>query len=136
MLAHSGSRRLMARRRPQAGEPAGARIWPRILVFLLLLCFVAQGTAVQSHVHFSGDEASIAAASGNGPTQLARPAKGHAPAVCPLCQEAAMAGAYVLASAPALPPPPAPLLWAAPARLAPFALLTPSLGWRSRAPPA
>jgi hypothetical protein len=54
---------------------------------------------------------------------------------CPLCQEAAMAGAYLLPPAIVIPPPPAPLPWIAAATIGEFNLLAPALGWLSRAPP-
>jgi len=106
----------------------------RSLVLLLLLCFVVQGTAVQSHVHFVA-HASPALA-GSSTAHLAAPSsKGDSPVDCPLCQEAAMAGSYVLPSVPVLPPPPALVVWTAVAAMAAFTLLTPTLGWLSRAPP-
>jgi hypothetical protein len=106
-----------------------------MLVFLLLFAFVAQGTAVQSHVHPAGDARPFASPARAGHAQLSPKASDNPAADCPLCQEAAMAGAYVLAAAPALPPPPAPMLWSAPAVAAQFVLPAPALGWRSRAPP-
>jgi hypothetical protein len=121
---------------PLAGSLlARVRRVPRLLVFLLLLCFVVEGTAVQSHVHFVRQASRLAATSGATYVETAPAGKGDSPADCPLCQEAAMAGAYVLPPVPVLPPPPAPVLWTVAAILPAFALLAPSLGWLSRAPP-
>lgn len=113
----------------------GARSLPRLLVFLLLLCFVVNGTALQSHVHFVQQANSFAPAPGHSQIDTAPAGKGNSPADCPLCQEAAMAGAYVLPAVPVLPPAPAPVLWIAEATLPAFALLAPAFGWLSRAPP-
>ena len=112
-----------------------AREVPRLLVLLLLLCFVVQGTEVQSHVHFVRQAVSLTVASGNAQVEATPAGKSDSPADCPLCRESAMAGDYVLPSAPVLPPPPEQVLWNAAAVLAAFTLLAPPLGWLSRAPP-
>ena len=114
---------------------ASARRLPRTLLFLLLFCFVLQGTAVQSHVHFHGRARLPIAANSHGLVLLAASGKSDGIADCALCREAATAGAYVLPSSPVLPPPPAPLRWIAPADLSAFALPAAPLGWLSRAPP-
>jgi hypothetical protein len=108
---------------------------PRVLVFLLLLFFVAQSTAVQSHVHFTGEAGRTVAATADGHVRVVPSSKASSSADCPLCQEAAMAGAYVLSPVAALPPPPAAIEPAAVAGIAGFALPAPPLGWLSRAPP-
>jgi hypothetical protein len=107
---------------------------PRLIVFLLALCFVVQSTAVQTHVHFA-EQANASAAASTGHIEAVTSSKGNSPADCPLCQEAAMAGAYVLPDVPALPPPPTSVLWTATTAMATFAILAPPLGWLSRAPP-
>jgi len=122
------------RAEPLARDPH-RRVWSHWLVVLLLFCFVAQGTAVQSHVHFVGHASPAFEGSVAVRLTAAPSGNGDSPANCPLCQEAAMAGAYVLPQAPTLPPPPAPALRIAVAAMAAFTLLTPSLGWLSRAPP-
>lgn len=116
-----------------AGGPAGRRALPRLLIFLLLLGFVAQTIVVQGHVHFVQQASSLAA--GHSRIEAAPSGNGDSPADCPLCQEAATAGAYLLPALPVLPPPPAPALWTAQAALVSFALLSAPLGWLSRAPP-
>ena len=114
---------------------AYARAVRRLLVVFVLACFVAQGTAVQSHLHWVEHSAATAAGQGHGYVDSAPSRKGESPADCPLCQAAAVAGAFVLPAIPALPPPPPAALWHATPTLASFALLPPSLGWLSRAPP-
>jgi hypothetical protein len=118
-----------------AGSRARARALPRVLVFLLLLCFVAQSTAVQSHVHLIGDGGRTVAATADGHTRVIPSSTASPAADCPLCQEAAMAGAYVLSPVAALPPPPPAIEPAAVAASVGFALPAPPLGWLSRAPP-
>lgn len=112
-----------------------ARAWPRALVMLLLACLLIHGTAIQTHIHFTGQARLAAAMSGAQAGQTVKSGSGGDATECPLCQEAAMAGAYVLPPVPVLPPPPAPVLWTVAAILPAFALLAPSLGWLSRAPP-
>jgi hypothetical protein len=110
------------------------RDMPGLIVFLLALAFMVHGTAVQSHVHFA--EQATATAAPNAVQIEASPSKdGDSSAFCPLCQEAAMARAYLLPSAPIVPPPPATDHWAFIAAIAAFAILAPPLGWSSRAPP-
>jgi hypothetical protein len=118
-------------------DPAGrlARALPRVLVFLLLLCFVAQSTAVQSHVHFTGAAGRTVAATADGHARVIPSSTASPAADCPLCQEAAMAGAYVLSPVATLPPPPPAIEPAAVAASVGFALPAPPLGWLSRAPP-
>ena len=112
-----------------------ARGWPRAFVGLLLLCLLAQGIAVQSHLHFD-PQARAATAGTSHRLGLSAPKTPDPAADCPLCQEAAMAGVYVLPSLPVLllPPPPPPR-WLAATTFASFGLLTAALGWQSRAPP-
>ncbi len=110
------------------------RPFRNLFALLLLLGFVVQGTAIQAHLHFAGQSSSPIAASSDRAAPAAKPGK-EDPANCPLCQEAAMAGAYVLPTAVVLPPPPAVVLWIAGTTLAAFALPTAAHSWQSRAPP-
>jgi hypothetical protein len=112
-------------------RPVGAR---PLLAFLMLLVLLVQGTAVQTHVHWARQVSESAAAS-RGSIQAANPAQGDSSADCPLCREAAMAGAYILPPAVVLPPPPAAVLWIATAMRAAFGVLTSAHSWQSRAPP-
>jgi len=125
----------MAPRLPNSGDIAVARAWPRLFAVLLLACLLVQGTLVQSHVHFAGQQGAPAAASSLQSPQLSKPATGDPLADCVLCHEAAMAGAYLLPQATVLPPPPAPVLWLFTAAMVGFGLPSPALGWQSRAPP-
>jgi hypothetical protein len=119
---------------PSSGTLAVAPSWLRLFAVLLLACVLVQGTLVQSHLHFAG-QANRPAASNEPSAQLAKPAKGDPATECPLCHDAAMAGAYLLPSAAVLPPPPAAILWLFAAPMAAFGLPSPALGWLSRAPP-
>lgn len=107
----------------------------QLVGFLLLLGFVVQGTAIQTHLHFARQASSALVASSDRFAQAAKPNKDDSPANCPLCQEAAMAGAFVLPSAAVLPPPPAAVVWIVRTTLATFGLLTRAHSWQSRAPP-
>lgn len=107
----------------------------RKFLFLLLLALLVQGTVVQTHLHFARQAISPAAAASDRASQSGQPHKGDPSTNCPLCQEAAMAGAYLLPPATVLPPPPATVLWISAAAMVEFGLITPPLGWQSRAPP-
>jgi len=119
-------------RAPLAGR-ATAGAWPRALVGLLLACLLIQATAVQTHVHYTHQ--GLSAAPGVQLVQAPRSSGNDSAKDCPLCQEAAMAGAYVPPPAIALPAPPAPIPWTATAIVTRFVLRSPPLGWQSRAPP-
>lgn len=99
---------------------------------VLLACLLAQGTAVQSHIHFTPAARS---APGGQAVHAAGTETGSDAADCPLCQEAAMAGAYLLPAAISLPPAPPRFVWVTTAKIGQFDLLAPALGWLSRAPP-
>jgi hypothetical protein len=119
---------------PGSPSLAAARTWPRLLAVLLLACVLVQGTLVQSHLHFAR-QSNPRVASSEPAAQLSKPATGDPAADCPLCHEAATAGAYLLPTATVLLPPPAPILWLFTAPLAAFGLPSPAFGWLSRAPP-
>jgi hypothetical protein len=132
--ARSGGR--AAPRLPSSGSRlirsvAGLRT---ALVFLLFALLV-QGTAVQAHLHFAQQARTLAAASSGPQVHVSSSGRDDPGTDCRLCQEATMAGAYVLPPAVILPSPPAPVLWGALASIAEFGLLAPAQGWQSRAPP-
>lgn len=104
-------------------------------VIVMLACLLAQGTAVQSHLHLARQAAPLVGASQNGNAALSQPSQGEPAADCALCHEAAMAGAYVLPPVIVLPPPPPALLLIGAAAMENFRLLAPARGWLSRAPP-
>jgi len=113
-----------------------ARAWPPALVSLLLACLLVQGTAVQTHVHFTAKARAAALAGPHGQTLRAPDTGGGSdPADCPLCQEAATAGAYLLPTAIVLPAPPALPLWAGAAVLRALGVFASAHNWQSRAPP-
>lgn len=103
---------------------------------ILLLSFVAQGTIVQTHVDFA--RAAVPAANGVAATMLlpaGKTGEDGKSTVCPLCQEAAMAGHYFMPAAGALPSAPAVFGWIEPFGVSAFALGVQPHGWLSRAPP-
>lgn len=106
---------------------------PWALGLLLVASLLLQATAVQTHVHFTAPTHTITP--GERSARISIPATGQSPADCPLCQEAAMAGAYLLPPAIVVPPAPATLHWLAATALLPFGLRAPPRGWQSRAPP-
>ena len=102
----------------------------------MLVAFVAQATIVQTHVDYARSAASQAIAGQQ--VQLSKVgATGSADksAVCPWCQQAAMAGHYFLPAANALPTAPPNYRWTGAVAIAAFGLALPAHGWLSRAPP-
>ena len=117
---------------PGPGSLLRSPMAARALLLVLAICLLVQGTVVQTHVHFTR-QANVAASAAH--AQLS-PAGERDPATdCPLCRETAMAGAYVLPTAPVMLSPPAFVLWITASTMAEFRLLLPALGWLSRAPP-
>jgi len=108
--------------------------WPLALVMLLIASLLIQATVVQAHVHFTGP-ARLTASSPVAQVVRAAPAGGDDTGECPLCQEMAMAGAYLLPAAIVLPLPPALLVWVEATALHEFGLRSRAHGWLSRAPP-
>lgn len=115
---------------------AAARAWPAALVSLLLACLLVQSTAVQTHLHFIAKARVAALAGPHGQSVRALDAgSGSDPADCPLCQEAAMAGAYLLPPAIVLPAPPVLPIRADVAVLRALGVFASAHSWQSRAPP-
>jgi len=123
-------------RKARAVPPGSAdgRAWPVALIVLLIACLLFHATVVQTHVHFIGPSRLAAAASGAQSVRAA-PAGGEGTDECPLCQEMAMAGAYLLPASIVLPVPPALPVWVDAVALHEFGLRSRAHGWRSRAPP-
>ena len=131
----TGSATILAAR---TGERTVSRLraTPATFLIFLLLALLVQATAVQTHVHVAHGGLTVTAVSNEAQAHTAAPDGTRDPATaCPWCQEAAMAGAYVLPSPPALPAPPEAGAWVTWAALAGFILGPPALGWQSRAPP-
>jgi hypothetical protein len=104
-------------------------------VVVLLFALLVQGTAVQAHLHFARHVQAPAVTSSERAIHASADGAGDSSTDCRLCQEAAMAGAYLLPPATVLPAPPALVPWLGSAALNAFQLVAPALGWQSRAPP-
>ncbi len=133
--------RIIAMRRQGAHKSAP----PLAITLFVLLTFVLQGYATQTHVHFPGERNFVVDAGGVG--ELAKdsrsqksepqkaPSKGD-PENCPLCQQITIAGAFVSPAAVALLLP-VQIPYAAPAVFAVAVLFrSVSHSWHGRAPPA
>jgi len=107
----------------------------RLAMLAVLLAFVFQAYAVQTHLHFQPAPAKTAPLH-----QVRTPAKPLSgdpldPATCKLCQELIHSGAAITPAGPALI---LMLNWAAtapPPAWSPAAALLTQTGWQSRAPP-
>lgn len=124
-------------RRRQVALPGNLRAWWATILLATLLAFSWQSFVTQTHVHFDTD-AHMAAFSGQA-SSAARSDKGKGssdtPANCPICEEIAHDGLYLLPTLAVLEAPePAPV-WQAVATPIVRAVRKPSHAWRSRAPP-
>jgi len=128
--------RLGRHRGPALPRAAGTGASLRTLLLVLLTALLVQAIAVQAHLHVTQQERSLAvAAASERQLHNSAPASQDPAAECPWCQQAALAGAYVLPPTPVLPTPVAAAPWIAVAAMAAFKLGAPALGWQSRAPP-
>lgn len=103
-------------------------------LFLLLLALVAQGTAVQAHLHFAEQAQSLAVSPGE-QAPASQPSERDIYAHCALCHQAATAGAYLLPPVTILASSPPATSLVATLAMVRFGLVGPALGWQSRAPP-
>lgn len=111
--------------------------WTTLL--LALLAFSWQSFIVETHLHAS-KSGPVAASAGHADAHAhARAKTGQPPSdlpdSCPLCQEQASAGDYLLPTAIAFPAPEAGAVWFAATPTLALALHQRSHAWRSRAPP-
>jgi hypothetical protein len=96
---------------------------------------VVQSTAVQTHVHFTALSGPLANSSVRHGVAIAKASKGSEVADCLLCEQAALAGAYLLPQAVAAVPWPGTVWWHAASVVRQFGLVAQAHGWQSRAPP-
>lgn len=122
----------------EGGRSAGARALWVALLFLTLFAFTWQSFVTQTHRHAGARGAALALAV-QAPGAAALEKGGQVPADtpdnCPICQEIAHGGAYLLPAPIAFQPPPALAAWFAVTLLLALALRQQSHAWRSRAPP-
>ncbi|MEP9357722.1 hypothetical protein [Sphingomonas sp. KR3-1] len=111
--------------------------WAAVLL-TALLAFCWQSFVTQTHLHFE-PAAYGAAVSGQASPAAVRSDTGKnssdTPATCPICQEIAHGGLYLLPTPVALTPPEPAAAWQAVAASLVDAVRKPSHAWRSRAPP-
>lgn len=112
----------------------GARAGRRFALLWLVVALLLQGFATQTHGHFGADRTSAVAASAHvvvvsdGQNDPATPA-------CPLCEEKALFGAYLLGGSVMVAAPVVAAYDYAAVSLPLLALRSWSHAWRSRAPP-
>jgi len=107
----------------------------RLALLWLVLALLGQGFLTQTHLHAGIDRAWAAA-----PARIATAAadsQKDAPAApaCPLCEERALFGAYLLGGAVTIAAPIAADIYHATTLLPALTLTTSSHAWQSRAPP-
>jgi hypothetical protein len=132
----TGNQRSAAARR--GGRVSGAHALWVALLLVTLLAFGWQSFVTQTHRHF-GERVVVAGLSVQSPGGTDARKSGQAPADspdnCPICQEIAHGGVYLLPTPIALPVPAVLAAWFGVALLLALALQQRSHDWRSRAPP-
>ena len=101
-------------------------------IWLILAAFTLQSYVAQTHIH---DSAPAAIAKAFTTTSHGKTPVDNSPMDCPLCQAAALAGAFALPATPLLILSAAGIFLAAPDHPAPASYDTVAHIWRSRAPP-
>jgi hypothetical protein len=116
-----------------------ARVLSRLGLLWLAFALLVQGFAVQTHAHVGGDRDAVVAMSGDAvatPAVSADDKNAPAAPACPLCEEKALFGAYLVGGSIAIVPPAAVVPHPAPVSLALLTHNSSSHAWQSRAPPA
>jgi len=119
------------------GLPATLRSrWAAVLL-AALLAFCWQSFVTQTHLHFEPSTYGALVTGQGSPVAQADTGKNSSdtPATCPICQEIAHGGLYLLPTPAALTPPEPAAAWQAVVAPPARAVNTPSHAWRSRAPP-
>ncbi|MES2096111.1 MAG: hypothetical protein V4459_05075 [Pseudomonadota bacterium] len=119
---------------PDAAPSLGAG--RRLALLWLVVALLFQGFVTQSHLHLAANRISAT----TGPATLSpmaaeRKNPGPVAPVCPLCEEKALFGAYLLTGSISIVAPLVEAYRPATTSLSSLALLTASHAWRSRAPP-
>ncbi|MBB4838286.1 hypothetical protein HNP52_001337 [Sphingomonas kyeonggiensis] len=117
---------------------AGLRALWAAMLLLTLLAFGWQSFATQTHRHFGQAGVSLGLSVqqlGGTRVEKGGQAPADTPDNCPICQEIAHGGAYLLPAPIAFQPPAALAAWFAVTLLLALALRQQSHAWRSRAPP-
>jgi hypothetical protein len=113
-----------------------ARSVRRLALLWLVVALLFQGFATQTHAHFGADRTLAAAASMRVATVVVDGREqGPVTPACPLCEEKALFGAYLLTGSIAIVAPVGTAYRYAAAFLPSLALHASSHAWRSRAPP-
>ncbi len=118
--------------------------WRIIVAWLALIAFAQQSFITQTHIHFAAGPFSSAALAQTDSAK-AQKANSHStpdkypssddPANCPICQEIAATGHFVMPAAAALTLPAQDIYAATLLLTAPAFRSAPSHGWQGRAPP-
>jgi hypothetical protein len=111
------------------------RRWTGLGAFLATIAIAFQCIVVQTHVDFAPHSDLIAGAA-HSESVLTGALSGKAPAPCIICQELALAGAFLHASPPVIALVSHALSFAAPAPSIAATFSFPAHPWQSRAPPS
>lgn len=130
----------MTQRVPQSLGTIGSRF----AAVFLMLAVLLQASAVQTHNHFASNvvaasdqfvpSADLSATTAT-PTIASGKSRPTTPPVCPLCEERALFGSYVLAAPVLIMAPVTVAAWYTSTQLLTAARRQVSHAWRSRAPP-
>jgi hypothetical protein len=121
---------------PEPFATPSARFGRRFALLWLVVALLFQGLVVQTHAHAGADRyATATGAVGAIATAVDDRKDGPAAPVCPLCEEKALFGAYLLGGSIAIPVPVAAAYHYTAASLPLLQPRVSSHAWQSRAPP-
>ena len=121
---------------PEPSTGPSARAGRRFALLWLVVALLFQGFATQTHAHVAADRTVAAPASARVAAVAVDGQKnGPATPVCPLCEEKALFGAYLLGGSITIAAPVAVVYDYIAGSLPLLALRSFSHAWRSRAPP-
>ena len=124
----------MAASKPEAFAKPSVRIGRRFALLWLAVALLFQGLVVQTHAHVGADP--YATVAGTIASTVDNRKDGSSAPACPLCEEKALFGAYLLGGSIAIAAPVAAAYHYVAASLPLLQLRVSSHAWQSRAPPA
>ena len=121
---------------PDRTAAPAARLGRRLALLWLAVALLFQGLVIQTHAHIGADPyATVTSATNVAATSVDRQKDGPAAPACPLCEEKALFGAYLLGGSVTIAAPVAAAYDYAAAFLPLLQRHASSHAWRSRAPP-
>jgi len=121
--------------KPDVSAAPSARFGRRFAALWLAVALLLQGLVIQTHAHVSPDPYATVSSAGTFATAVDGGKEGPSAPICPLCEEKALFGAYLLGGSIDIAAPVAAAYHYAATFLPLLQLNASSHAWQSRAPP-